>query len=273
MKKELAKRPVKTEGDFLRMAIDKNLDVDKLEKLIQLKTTEDDRRAKREFDQHFSEMQAEFTPAKKTNTVRNKYGAYLYAYAPLEEILRVYQPIINRHGFSYSWNEETLPETKEKRIWCVVSGWGHEKKNYVDIPVMQGNEFTNSVQQRGVASTFGKRYTFNSAFGIIISGEDNDARTIQPPVEKDEPVRVITKQPVKPPTPQKKTLTPEQHDLYIAGLQAIQGKDSTGKQIFTMAKILELKKGLDDVMHDATLAAYVAGIQTEAKKRGMVNGK
>jgi len=166
---------VKREDSLLTLAIEKGVDTDTLEKLISLRNAEIARQAKADFDAEFAKMQAEFVPVGKTNKASDRDGNKLYSYCPIEVILQMAAPIIARHGFAYSWEEEALP-TKEKRLWCIISGYGHERRGYVDIPFMEpSTRATNAVQMRGSATTYGKRYSFLNATGIIVAGEDNDA--------------------------------------------------------------------------------------------------
>lgn len=161
-------------GQLMKMAIEKNM-VDSLEKLIALKRAEEERQCKKDFEFHFNLMQAEYAPVKRGHDVMNKAGnEVLYKFCPLEDILKVYAPIIAKHGFSFRWEEEATEEGKAKRIYCIVSGYGYEKKSYVDIPIQAGTAFTNDIQQRGVSTTYGKRYSFINSFGVIIEDEDND---------------------------------------------------------------------------------------------------
>jgi hypothetical protein len=166
---------------LLRMAIDKDLDIDKLERLIDMDNAEEQRRCKQDFDINFGLMQKAFSEKTitKDKEVRNKDDtATLYKFCPLDNILKVFGPTISEHGFYYRWDEEAISET-EKRIFCIVSGYGHEIKGYVDIPIQPGTTFTNSIQQRGVSTSYGKRYSFINVFGINIAGEDTDALTFE----------------------------------------------------------------------------------------------
>ena len=166
---------VKREDGLLAMAIEKGMDTETLKDLIALRNAEIARQAKTEFDIHFAEMQAEFRPVGKTNQASDRDGNKLYSYCPIEVILAMAAPIIAKHGFSYHWTEEALPN-KEKRINCIISGFGHERVGFVDIPFMDPvSKATNIVQMRGSATTYGKRYSFLNATGIIVGGEDNDA--------------------------------------------------------------------------------------------------
>jgi hypothetical protein len=162
-------------NDLLAMAITKGVDTDMLEKLIALKNAELERQCKAEFARHFAEMQAEFVPVGKGKQANDANGRKLYSYCPLEDILSMAAPIMAKHGFAYRWTEEALAN-KEKRINCIVSGHGHQETSFVDIPFMEPpTRATNAVQMRGSATTYGKRYSFLNATGIIVGGEDNDA--------------------------------------------------------------------------------------------------
>jgi ERF superfamily len=196
--KDLALRD---DDSLLSLAITKGVDTDQLEKLIALRNAEIARRAKDDFDKEFALMQAEFRPVGKTNRADDRDGNMLYSYCPIEVILQMAAPIIAKHGFAYSWEEEALPN-KEKRIWCVISGYGHERRGYVDIPFMEpSTRATNAVQMRGSATTYGKRYSFLNATGIIVGGEDNDALSNSAPGSVK--VEVVDDDPGEAPDPLK----------------------------------------------------------------------
>jgi hypothetical protein len=170
---EPAERP---DDKFLALAIEKNLDIEKLGKLIDLRNAEVARKAKADFDAHFAEMQRDYVPVLKDRQANDDRGNKLYAYCPLETILKTYQPIISKHGFSYRWSEEAI--AGGKRIWCISAGYGHEERSYVDIPIPPGNRAINETQRAGSAVSYGKRYSFINAFGVVIGGEDDDAQTV-----------------------------------------------------------------------------------------------
>ena len=164
-----------SKDDWLMMRILENGQMDAFKQFIELRRVEKERGAKEAYDEHFAAMQSKYVPVARTKEVWDKAGTkVLYKFCPLEDILKVYAPIIAEHGFSYRWSEEAINEGKDKRIYCIVSGWGHEERGYVDIPIMDGNAFTNAVQQRGVSTSYGKRYSFINAFGIIIEDEDDE---------------------------------------------------------------------------------------------------
>lgn len=163
------------EDSLLTKAIEKGFDTQTIKDLIELRNKEIERQAKVDFDIHFAAMQSEFTPVGKSSKATDANGKTLYAYCPIEVILAMAAPIIAKHGFSYRWTEEALAN-KEKRINCIISGYGHSETGFVDIPFMEpSTRATNAIQMRGSATTYGKRYSFLNATGIIVGGEDNDA--------------------------------------------------------------------------------------------------
>lgn len=171
-KKEIA---VQSESAaLLKLAIDKDLDVDKLEKLIDLKVREEARQCKKDFELHFSKMKAELPIIEKTEEVTDDKGNHMYNFAPLAEIQTLCDPTIAKYKFSYYWDESYISETKSKRVTFYLSGYGHTKSNYFDVADIQSNKWANAIQTGGIKSSYGNRYTFCSGLGLIIKGVDTD---------------------------------------------------------------------------------------------------
>jgi hypothetical protein len=169
-------------GDSLvRLAIEKGIDVDNLQRLIDMRNAEIERQAKLDFQYHFAEMQKEF-PA----VSREKQG-YNYKYAPIELLQKMLGPIIADHGFSYSWREESIADGK--RCILSISGYGYTQENYFDIPKLEKTKEMNSVQVVGAMSTYGRRYSFIAGFGVVIDDEDPDGRAIQEDQEEMQSVK------------------------------------------------------------------------------------
>jgi len=154
-----------------------SIDVDKLERVIAIyeKERADQRRA--EFHRHFAILQSKLQPVMRSKNVDDKY-----TYAPLEDIVKVCGPIVNESGFSYRWAEEDLPPQvvelddgkrqlkKMRRYWFILTGYGHEERNYVDLPEQIGQDTgrfsLNAAQKRG---------SLIAGLGIVFEGEDDDA--------------------------------------------------------------------------------------------------
>lgn len=154
-----------------------------LERLMALKEHEEDRNARLDFESAFAKMRAELPTIKKSKEVKRSGGQHMYNYAPLEEIQKQCDPILQRHGFSYSWREEAIADGK--RVWFDLFGFGHTKSNCFDAPLLgakqsnSGGEIVNAVQAARMTSSYAKRNSMVDGLGLIIEDEDNDASTLE----------------------------------------------------------------------------------------------
>lgn len=157
--------------------------VEVLERFIALRNGELDRQSRLAFEEAFAKMRAELPTIKKSKEVKRSGGQHMYNYAPLEEIQKTCDPILQSHGFSYSWREEAIPEGK--RVWFDLFAFGHTKSNCFDAPLLgakqsnSGGEIVNAVQAARMTSSYAKRNSMVDGLGLIIEDEDNDASTLE----------------------------------------------------------------------------------------------
>lgn len=171
-----ASEPVLASDGFISMVLSQPDGAEKIEllrELIAMKNAERERISKEQFDIHFAEMRQELQPVVKTKL----NGGTKSVYAPLEDMQAMCDPVIFKHGFSYSWREEAI-ENGGKRIIMDINGYGYTKSVAWDAPSYDGNRATNPLQSAGVQSTYGQRYTYKGGFGIVTKGEDTDGETI-----------------------------------------------------------------------------------------------
>jgi len=163
-------------GALDQMAIDKNLDLDKLERVIEMHKGMKADQAKDSFNRAFAEMKAELPVIKKGMEATNDDGSVMYMFAPLEDLQEACDPILSKYGFSYHWEEEFIESSNSKRVTFILEHRdGHQRSNNFDVPDIQGTKRNNAIQVQGIKSTYGKRYTFQSGTGVIVKGEDKDA--------------------------------------------------------------------------------------------------
>lgn len=165
-------------NSLIQCAIQNQSGVEQLKELMKMKYEHEEREATKKYHQAFCEMQAEFPIITKNKTVKNKSGMTLYKYATLPQIIKEIRPYLKKHGFSYHWTESSEKEGC-KRVTCHITGYGHSESAFVDIPIINSNDLVNSIQQRGVSSTYGERYSLVGILGIM-ADEDTDGRTTQP---------------------------------------------------------------------------------------------
>jgi len=156
--------------------------VEVLERFIALRNAEKDRGARLAFESAFAKMRAELPAIKKTKEVKTYGGKHMYDYAPLDEIQRECDPVLQKHGFSYSWREQAIEGGK--RIYFDLFGYGHTKSNFFDAPLLtaqlssEGKEVTNAVQAARKTSSYAKRNSMVDGLGLIIEDEDTDGASI-----------------------------------------------------------------------------------------------
>jgi len=190
--------------------------LDMLDRVIALKNAEEDRAAKIEFDKHFAEMQKDYEPVRRST--KGQFGVF----ADLNAILATYGPILAKHGFSTSWEEEDIADKPGwKRIWNLISGYGYTKRVKFDCPpapaIDGGAKGANVIQLQGIQSSYGKRYSFNSNAGVILTDEDKDGASFEDGVKLGQVFQLI----------REATTQAARKQAYMA---AIQGKDLTERE-------------------------------------------
>lgn len=171
---------------LLELAINKDADIEKLERLMAMQTQWDERNAKREFLSAMARFQSKCPDVKKMKQGHN------YKYAPLAYIVAQVRDLIAECGLCYRFEQD---HEKGIRVTCIVSHEsGHSESNtMVAAPDTSGSK--NAIQAIGSTVQYLMRYTFVGAFGITTADEDIDAR-LPEKVEQEEQVNrneVITK--------------------------------------------------------------------------------
>jgi hypothetical protein len=90
---------------LIAKAIDKNVPVETMERLLVMRRELKAEWAKGEFDKAIAAFQAECPIIKKTKAVRTDTGEVAYKYTPLESIVEQIKGILRKNGFSYSVNQ------------------------------------------------------------------------------------------------------------------------------------------------------------------------
>lgn len=160
---------------LLAMATKMGADVDKLEKLMALQERWEANEAKKLFVAAMAKFQSECPVIEKTKKVMEKDGQRVrYRYAPLESIIEQVKKPLADNGLSYAFDEDK--DNEYTKVICIVTHTaGHSEKTAFKIPI--GTEqFMSDVQKHGARMTFGKRYAFCNAFGILTGDEDTDGQ-------------------------------------------------------------------------------------------------
>lgn len=159
---------------LIAQAIDKNVPVETMEKLLAMRRELREEDATEKFNSAMAQFQAKCPTIGKTKKVMEKDNVHVrYQYAPLDAIVEQVKSVLADCGLSYSIDVEQ--DDKYLGVVCKVTHEaGHSEKSSFKVPI--GSEgYMSDVQKYGARLTFAKRYAFCNAFGILTGDEDTDA--------------------------------------------------------------------------------------------------
>lgn len=166
-------------SELLTLAVDKDLDIEKLSKLMQMQKEWQADQARRAFFEAMTSFQSEVPEIRKSKKV--SFGDTRYDYAPLADITRQIKDKCKEHGLSYRW--EIKDNKEEISVTCLITHLdGHtEQTTMTANPDDSGKK--NKIQSRGSAIEYLKRYTLIGALGL--STTDSDIDGIMPEISLD----------------------------------------------------------------------------------------
>lgn len=150
------------------------IDVDKIEKLMDMQLRMDAERARREFAVAFRDAQAEIAPVVKRGHNRHTSSDY----ARLEEVAAAVDPAVQRHGFSQSISTE--PSAQEDHTVIVLTvrhAGGHEEKHRFDAPLdyrgIKGSPSKTRLHGAASSLTYAKRILKLSVWDVQFADDDD----------------------------------------------------------------------------------------------------
>jgi len=179
MEKKEGKKPVKnlpaktTPADLIAIAISENVDVEKLEKLMELQERYDKNLARKSFLSAMTNFQGSVPVLEKKKKVA--FGNTKYSYADLGEMAETLKDVLKANGITYRWEMEE--EAERFKCTCIIShvdGYS-ERTSLTAGKDTTGNK--NDIQAIASAVKYLQRYTFIGALGLTTADEDVDGRT------------------------------------------------------------------------------------------------
>jgi len=158
-----------------RASTNPEVDIDKMERLLQMQITMCDRQAVQAWSTAMVATQSQIPPIKATK--KNPQTNSMFA--DLKHILAVITPIYTANGFSMSFGEGEANENGMIPIQCDVSHIGGYSKQYkYDSPIddegIKGNKNKTATHGKASAVSYGRRYLTLMIFNLTIIGEDDD---------------------------------------------------------------------------------------------------
>jgi hypothetical protein len=163
-----------TPAQLIELAINKDLDIEKLSKLLEMKKEWDAKIAREQFFEALTDFQAACPELRKSKKVSFRAGNALveYHYATLSDITRQLKVPLKDVSLAYRW--EIQDSVEEIKVTCLVTHKaGHtEQTQMMAKPDTSGSK--NPIQARGSTIEYLKRYTLIGALGISTSDSDLD---------------------------------------------------------------------------------------------------
>jgi hypothetical protein len=150
-----------------RVAMDPNVSIDKLERMLDMQERIQAQRAKAEHAEAKAEAMAEMPMVPMHGKGHNGRP-----YALLKDIVSVSKPVLARHGLALTW--DTKIDGQTVTITAILTHRnGHEER--VSLPLPADNSGSkNPVQAFGSTQTYGQRYTAQSILGLALGDDTED---------------------------------------------------------------------------------------------------
>lgn len=164
-----------TPADLLRIAVENNADLDRLEKLMQLQERWEANEARKAFVTAMAAFKREPVEIYKRKQVgyKTREGDFVgYKHAELSDVTAAIAPAMAKHGLSFDWD---IHQTSGLiTVDCVVTHvMGHSRMVTMSgAPDNSGKK--NAIQQAASTITYLQRYTLLAATGMSTKDDDDD---------------------------------------------------------------------------------------------------
>lgn len=156
-----------------RAARDPSVDIDKLQRLMDMQERIMERNAKAAYAAALAAMQPELPVIVERGKIDIGRGKP-QSYALWEDINETIKPILAKHGFGLSFR--TGQEDGKVVVTGILSHReGHSERTTMLLPV-DGSGSKNAVQAVGSSTSYGKRYTASALLNLTSRGEDDDGK-------------------------------------------------------------------------------------------------
>jgi hypothetical protein len=175
---ELAESPAPSEAVTIMSVIDRaardpHVDIDKMERLMQMHERITTRQAESEFNSSLASMQSRMPTIAQTGFNDHTKKSY----ALFSDINEVVRPIMQEYGFAVTFKVENPDVSHIAITGILVHRGGHRESTTITMPADMGKG-RNDVQALGSSISYGRRYVLCSLLNITTADmKDDDAQT------------------------------------------------------------------------------------------------
>lgn len=155
-----------------RVAMSPDADINKLEKLLDMKERVFNKTAEIEFNSAMAKMQSDIPTIEKNGKIVVN-GITRSTYAEYSDIMKVVKPIMKDNGFALMFKVVTSEKSLTVKGVLVHCG-GHREETEMLLPTDTSGS-KNSVQAIGSSTSYGKRYVACALLNIA-TGDDDDGQ-------------------------------------------------------------------------------------------------
>lgn len=149
-----------------RAASDPSIDIDKMERLMQMQERAIQRQAQTAFDEAMAAMQPELPSIGERGDAAGRY-----TFAKWEDIQAQIKPVLQKFGFALTFRTKTADKVEVTGI--LSHKQGHREETTVTLPTdPSGNK--NAVQAVSSSVSYGQRYAAKALLNLTTHGEDDD---------------------------------------------------------------------------------------------------
>jgi hypothetical protein len=174
---ELVPAPAPTDLVLMieRLVTNRDVDVEKLERVIALQERIVDRNAKAAFVAAFARMQAKLPEMDEQGRILARDGTVQSTYARNEDIQRTLKPILAEFGFGLSFRTEWPDPGTLKVVGMLAHVEGHTRESaFQSTADTSGSK--NAIQALGSAVSYGHRYTSKDLLNLTSRRVDDDGQ-------------------------------------------------------------------------------------------------
>jgi hypothetical protein len=187
-------------ASMIRAAAGGKLDLDKLEKYLNMQKDWESNEARKLFNASFTKAQKEIEGVEKTKNNSHTQSKY----ADLGDIIESAKPVYTKYGFAIIFYEGESKKESDVRVCAdVLHEAGHKETYHYDIPLdgvgIQGNANMTKIHGKASSTSYGRRYLMCMIWNIPTQDDNDGNGSKKPVVIKPEPNKpVVSKPAVKP---------------------------------------------------------------------------
>lgn len=184
MSESIVTQQATTPTELISLALQNNVDIDKLERLLAMKERWDKEQARKAFFTSLAEFQIECPELRKAKKVSftTQKGQTEYHYAPLADIDRQIKPVMKKCGLTKRW--EISDVSGKTKVKCLITHTtGHTETTEMES-ASDDSGSKNPIQAKGSAIEYMKRYTLIGALGLTTADSDIDGRLPEMDIDK-----------------------------------------------------------------------------------------